>query len=71
MQSYYTYIAMDLANQRVREAEQRRLLYLARETDPRPDRSIRHAAAVAVAAVSRLSGRLARRIDDRVILPTH
>jgi hypothetical protein len=68
--SYYTFIAMDLAQQRVREAEQRRQLYLSRNPDAATKRSFRHAAAVAIAAVSRFSGRLARRLDERVV-PTH
>jgi hypothetical protein len=71
VQSYYTFIALDIARQRAHEAEQERLVHLARASDQESARSIRHSAAVVVAALSRASGRLARRLDERVVAPTH
>ena len=71
MQSYYTFLALDIARQRAHEAEQERLVQLARASDEESERSIRHSAAVVIAALSRASGRLARRLDDRVTAPTH
>jgi hypothetical protein len=64
VQSYYTFIALDIANQRSREIEQRHLLDIARASDPESGRSIRRSAASLVARVSRASGRLARRLDE-------
>jgi hypothetical protein len=66
--SFYTFIALDVARERAREAEQHRLLAV----DPAdlPDRSIRRSAAAAIAAVSRASGRIARRLDEHAVL-TH
>ena len=67
MHSYYTLIALDLARERVREAEQRRLLTIdAAATGS--DRSIRRSAAGALAAFSRASGRIARQLDDNVVV---
>ena len=71
MQSYYTLIALDLARERAAEADRHRLVagdYLAE----RPERSVRHAAAAAMAALSRASGRIARRLDENVpVLTPH
>lgn len=64
MQSYYTFIALDIANQRRREAEQRHLLDVFRASEARDERSVRRSAAALAAAVSRASGRLARRLDQ-------
>jgi hypothetical protein len=69
VQSYYTFIALDIAQQRVREAEQHRLLDIARASEPESDRSLRHSAAIVVAALSRASGRIARRLDENVLAP--
>ena len=65
MHSYYTFMALDLARDRAREADQRRLLTIDRASN-QSDRSIRKSAASAFAAFSRASGRLARRLDDNV-----
>ena len=70
MQSYYTFIALDLAQERARDAERHRLLVNDEWTDA-PDRSIRRAAAAVIAAVSRASGRIARRLDENVPILTH
>jgi GTP1/Obg family GTP-binding protein len=64
VQSYYTFIALDIANQRTRELEQRHLLDIARASDPEHQRSIRRSAGALIASLSRASGRLARRLDD-------
>ena len=64
MQSYYTFIALDIANQRARELEQRHLIDIARASDPESHRSLRGSAAALAAAVSRASGRFARRLDE-------
>jgi hypothetical protein len=69
MQSYYTFIALDIAQQRAREAAQHRLLEVARASDPESDRSLRRSAAAALAAFSRASGRIARRLDEDVLVP--
>jgi hypothetical protein len=64
--SYYTFIAMDLANDRVREAERRRLLYGDVEPPERNGRSVRRPV---VAAFNRFAGavdRVAGRIDGSV-----
>jgi len=70
MQSYYTLIALDLARERVREAEQRRLLTIDAAANG-SDRSIRRSAAGALAAFSRASGRIARRLDADVTVSAH
>jgi hypothetical protein len=71
VQSYYTFIALDIARQRAHEAEQERLVHLARASHDETRRSFRHSAAALVAAVSRASERLARAIDENVTVPTH
>lgn len=60
MHSYYTFIALDIAAQRTREAARERLAATA--TADR-DRSARRAAALALAAVSRLVAGTVRRLD--------
>ena len=70
MQSYYTFIALDIARERAHEAELRRLVAGDRATFE-SDRSVRRSLASAIAAVSRMSGRIARRLDDRAALSTH
>lgn len=71
VQSYYTFIALDIANERVREAEQRRLLARDKFATERSDRSLRRSAAAALAAFSRASGRVARRLDRDAAVLTH
>ena len=68
MQSYYTLIALDIANERTREAERRHRydadggLVQTSGHGPSPRRGL----AALVATVSRGSGRLARRLDENV-----
>lgn len=62
MQSYYTFMALQLAAERTREADRQRLAALARSA--RPQRSVRRSIAQAVATLSRTSAGLARRLDD-------
>jgi hypothetical protein len=64
MQSYYTFIALDIAKQRAREAQHRHLVDIARASDPEQRGSIRRSTAALVASLSRASGRLARRLDE-------
>ena len=71
MQSYYTFIALDIARQRAHEAEQDTPVQDARGFESGPERSIRHSAAVLVAAVSRASGRVARKLDENVAVSAH
>jgi hypothetical protein len=70
MQSYYTLIALDLARERAAEADRHRLV--AGDLAERPDRSVRHAVAAAMAALSRASGRIAHRLDESIpVLTPH
>jgi hypothetical protein len=71
VQSYYTFIALDIARQRAHEAEQERLVQGARGFERGPGRPIRHSAAVLVAALSRASGRIARKLDENVAVAAH
>jgi len=68
VQSFYTFIALDVARQKAAEAERRSfLLGDGFAADARhSDRSIRRATARLIATVSRTSGRVARRLDDNV-----
>jgi hypothetical protein len=66
VQSYYTLIALDIASERAREAERRHLYDVDRANEPETGRSPRRGLASVVAAVSRGSGRLARRLDENV-----
>jgi hypothetical protein len=66
MQSYLIYLALDIANERAREADRHRLAALARSAAPARDRSLRHGVAVAAAAVSRFSAGVVRRLDECV-----
>jgi hypothetical protein len=68
--SYYTFIALDLARDRAREAEKRRLLTID-EASNGSDRSIRRSVAAGFAALSRASGRVARRLDSDVAVLTN
>jgi hypothetical protein len=66
MQSYLIYLALDIANERAREADRHRLAALARSAAPARARSLRHGVAVAAAAVSRFSAGVVRRLDECV-----
>jgi hypothetical protein len=63
MHSYYTFIALDLANQRVREADRRRLAAM---VVVNREGSVRRYVAIGLAAVGRLVGAAVRRLDECV-----
>jgi hypothetical protein len=63
MHSYYTFIALDLANQRVREAEHERLVAMVVENR---EGSARRYVAIGLAAVGRLVAAAVRRLDECV-----
>ena len=63
MHSYYTFIALDLANERVREADRERLAAMVVENR---EGSTRRYVAIALAAVGRLVGAAVRRLDECV-----
>ena len=67
MNSYlYAYLAMDMAQQRTREAEQRQLEHSLREGAPERSSGIRRLAARAMASVSLGSASITRKLDDCV-----
>ena len=63
MQSYYTFIALDLAAERSREADNQRLAAIAKSGR---DGSTRRTVAVGLAAVGRLVAATVRRLDECV-----
>ena len=63
---YQALVALELAEQRRREADQDRLAALARAGRPQNDRSIRRSTAVALASVSSAAASLVRRLDQCV-----
>jgi len=63
---YQAFVALEVAEQRRREADQDRLAALARAGRTRSDRSIRRSTAVAFASVSSAAAALVRRLDDHV-----
>jgi hypothetical protein len=63
MHSYYTFIALDLANQRVREAEHQRLVAMVVENR---EGSTRRYVAIGLAAVGRVIAAAVRRLDECV-----
>jgi hypothetical protein len=66
MMLYQALVALELAEQRRREADQDRLAALARAGRPQNDRSIRRSIAVALASVSSAAAALVRRLDQCV-----
>jgi len=62
----YAYLAMDMAQQRTREAEQRQLEHSLREGAPERSSGIRRLAARAMASVSLGSASITRKLDDCV-----
>jgi hypothetical protein len=66
MQSYYTFLALDLAEERTREADRYRLAAAARAGQPESDRSFRHRTALLLASISRGSAAVVRRLDECV-----
>ena len=63
---YQALVALELAEQRRREADQHRLAALARAGRPQNDRSIRRSTAVALASLSSAAASLVRRLDQCV-----
>jgi hypothetical protein len=63
---YQALVALEVAEQRRREADQDRLAALARAGRPQNDRSIRRSIAVALASVSSAAASLVRRLDQCV-----
>jgi len=63
---YEAFIALDIADQRRREADQDRLAALARAGRPENNRSIRRSTAVALASISTAAATLVRRLDECV-----
>ena len=63
---YQAFVALELAEQRRREADQDRLAALARAGRPQNDRSNRRSIAVALASVSSAAASLVRRLDQCV-----
>lgn len=66
MNSFYTLLALDLANERAREEHQRTLERLAREARPERPSALRRGLARATAAVSLGAAAATRRLDDCV-----
>jgi hypothetical protein len=63
---YEAFVALELAAERRREADQDRLAALARAGRTEKDRSIRRSTAVALASISATAASLVRRLDDCV-----
>jgi hypothetical protein len=63
MQSYYMFMALDLANQRIREADHERLVMTLRE---HRDSATRRYAAIGLAVVGRLVAAGVRHLDECV-----
>ena len=66
MWTYQAYVALQLAEQRVREADQHRLAALARAGRPASSRSLRRSTAVALASISSVAASAVRRLDECV-----
>jgi hypothetical protein len=63
---YEAFVALEIAEQRRREADQDRLAALARAGRTANDRSFRRSTAVALASVSSAAASLVRRLDECV-----
>ena len=66
MYSFYAMLALDLANDRVREAREQRLAQLARESRTEEPSVFRRGLARATAAVSLGAASMTRRLDECV-----
>jgi hypothetical protein len=66
MWTYQAYVALQLAEERVREANNQRLAALARAGRPANRRSIRRSTAVALASISSAAASAVRRLDECV-----
>ena len=62
----YAYVAMDIAQQRTREAEQLRLEHALRDSAPERTSALRRVAARAMASVSLGSASITRKLDGHV-----
>lgn len=60
---YQAFVALEIAEQRRREADQDRLAALARAGRPENDRSFRRSTAIALASLSSATASLVRRLD--------
>ena len=63
---YEAFVALELAEERRREADQDRLAALARAWRPKKERSIRRSTAVFLASISSAAAAAVRRLDDCV-----
>ena len=66
MWTYQAFVALTLANERAREADNERLASLARANRPANRRSIRRSVAVGFASISLRTASAARRLDECV-----
>ena len=66
MWTYQAYVALQIAEQRVQEADRHRLAALARAGRPASTRSIRRSTAVALASISSVAASAVRRLDECV-----
>jgi hypothetical protein len=66
MWTYQAYVALQVAQERTREADQHRLAALARAGRPASTRSIRRSTAVALASISSAAASAVRRLDECV-----
>ena len=66
MWTYQAYVALTLANERTREADNQRLANLARANRPINRGSIRRSVAVGFASISSVAASAARRLDECV-----
>lgn len=66
MWTYQAYVALQLAQDRVREADNQRLANLARAGRPASSRSIRRSIARGLASISSVAASATRRLDECV-----
>jgi hypothetical protein len=66
MWTYQAYVALQIADDRVREANNQRLANLVRAARPASRRSIRRSIAVGFASLSSVAASAARRLDECV-----
>ena len=63
---YEAFVALELAEERRREADQDRLAAIARAGRPKKERSIRRSSAVVLASISSAAASAVRKLDQRV-----
>jgi hypothetical protein len=66
MWTYQAFVALELAQDRAREADQHRLAALARTGRPASSQSLRRSIAVALASISSAAASAVRRLDECV-----